>query len=218
MTRRSLWSRNLENEAAKARYRPVKIQPQGCNSKKTNKKTNKHIVQERLINWDVVNLFKRSLQSVRENYILRSTLAWNKRNPEFNVPSKDICFVSIDATSLNVLRDKNRKKLFSVFCSENVQLLPLFSCKFLAHRTWSRFVSVCTGNVLYNLIISSQYIRLRYFCLTIIHLHWCTTNTKSWRSTLYLVTGKETDLTLFENSWRLYWKNDILEFLFNFIL
>jgi hypothetical protein len=30
--------KNLENEEAKARYRAVKIQPKGCNAKKSNKK------------------------------------------------------------------------------------------------------------------------------------------------------------------------------------
>ena len=39
VARRCLWSRNLENEEAKARYGTVEIQPKGCNAKKTNKQT-----------------------------------------------------------------------------------------------------------------------------------------------------------------------------------
>jgi len=40
VARRCVWSRNLENEEAKARYRAVNIQPRlDCNIKKTTKTT-----------------------------------------------------------------------------------------------------------------------------------------------------------------------------------
>ena len=39
MARRCVWSRNLENEEAQACYRAVKIQPQYCNARKTNKQS-----------------------------------------------------------------------------------------------------------------------------------------------------------------------------------